>query len=98
MHTTESEISKAVLTILLQRPNGEASFGELITLIPRIVTLTKSDLTPSSTRPNEAVWEQRVRNIRSHKNSEGNYIHDGYLEEIAGGLRITPTGRRFSQS
>jgi len=97
MHTSEAELSVAVLQILSQRPNGEASFGELIALIPTTITLTRSDLTASTTRPNEAVWEQRVRNIRSHKNSEGNFIHDGYLEEVNSGLRITPAGRAFIQ-
>jgi hypothetical protein len=98
MHTTEADLARAALHILVDQPNGEGSFGTLINLIPTVITLSPSDLVASTTRPNEAVWEQRVRNIRSHKNSEGNYIFEGYLEEISGGLRITPAGRRFIQA
>lgn len=92
--TTESEFSEIVLKILLDFQNGEASYAELIEEIPSRITLTPSDLAQSDTRENEAVWEQRVRNITSHKDANGNYINDGFLEPIKGGLRITELGRK----
>ncbi len=93
--TTESEISRAVLGILADRDNGEAKYRDLLTEIPNRIQLTSADTTQSPTRPHEAVWEQRVRNIRSHKNVDGNYIANGFLEGTRGGLRITNAGRDF---
>lgn len=92
--TTEAELSEVVLQILAEVPNGQASFGELIAKIPQRLNLTSEDLTASQTRPGEAVWEQRVRNIKSHKNAFGNIINEGYAIEIPGGLQITEAGRR----
>ncbi|MCX8282447.1 hypothetical protein OSJ77_19845 [Phyllobacterium sp. 0TCS1.6C] len=92
--TTEAELSACVLQILSERDDGSASFGQLIDEIPNRLPLTPEDFVQSGTRPHEAVWEQRVRNIKSHKENEGNAIADGYLEEIPAGLRITEAGRR----
>lgn len=90
---TEAEISRAVLVILAAEPGGEASMSRLKEMIPRHVRLSDSDLVQSTTRPNEQLWEQQVRNITSHHNVEGNIINDGYAERIDGGLRITAAGR-----
>lgn len=90
--TTEAEFSKIVLGILANNGTGDASFSDLIQEIPNLIKLTASDLTQSDTRPNEPIWHQRVRNIKSHKEVEGNYIADGFLEEIPNGLRITARG------
>ncbi|PSH68567.1 hypothetical protein CU102_12445 [Phyllobacterium brassicacearum] len=91
--TTEGELSAIVLQILAESADGQATFGMLVDAIPARINLTAADLVQSDTRPAEAVWEQRVRNIKSHKDAEGNYIAEGYLEEIPGGLRITEIGR-----
>jgi len=45
-------------------------------------------LAPSPTRQNEAVWEQQVRNITSHKKTPGNAIYEGKLVAIPGGLAL----------
>jgi hypothetical protein len=52
------------------------------------VSLSAEDLKQSDTRPNEAVWEQQVRNITSHKDSPGNAICEGKLIAIPGGLAL----------
>lgn len=91
--TTERELSEIVLDILAERPNGEASIAALIHEIPNRIGLTQADYAGSATRPNEAMWEQRVRNITSHKSASTNFIRRGYLEQVDGGLRITDTGR-----
>jgi hypothetical protein len=91
--TSESEIAIAVLQVLATRPNGEATFAVLKLEVPKHIQLTAEDQRQSTTRPNEEMWEQRLRNITSHKASPGNVIHEGYAEEIPGGLRLTPTGR-----
>ncbi len=91
--TTEAEIAEAVLVILADSPSGEASMAELKDRIPQHIDLSSEDRTQSTTRPNDELWEQQVRNITSHKNVEGNIIHDGYAESIPGGIRITAAGR-----
>lgn len=84
---TESEIAEIVVAIL-EDGSGEATIAELVAQIPNRVTLSAEDLAPSPTRPGEALWEQQVRNITSHKNSPGNAIHDGKLVAIPGGLGL----------
>ncbi len=63
---SEQEISLAVLRYLAQHKRGEASISEIISALPRYLSLNKVDLAKSETRENEQVWEQRVRNIVSH--------------------------------
>lgn len=84
---TESEIAETVIAIL-ESVRPEMTIGELIAEIPNRITLSPEDLAPSPTRPGEAVWEQQVRNITSHKPSPGNAIHDGKLVAVPGGLRL----------
>lgn len=86
--TTEAELAEVVVAILLQTPGGQASYAELVEEIPNHINLTAADLAQSTTRPNESVWEQRLRNITSHKGVEGNYIYEGRLKEIPGGLSL----------
>lgn len=93
--TTEVEISEAVLRILAGRVNGEATIAYIKGQIPSLIVLTAGDREQSVTRPNEELWEQLVRNIVSHKATEGNYIAEGYLTAPSRGrLRITDAGRR----
>lgn len=92
--TTESELAEAVLTILDELPSGRASYETLRRHIPKRITLNDEDEMPSGTRPNETMWQQRLRNITSHAGAEGNYITEGYLIAIPRGLEITEAGRR----
>lgn len=92
--TSEAELSEVVLQILAGRKSGEASFNELIAEIPNRISLKSGDRLPSQTRSGEDIWEQRVRNITSHKDANGNFINEGYIESIPGGLRITDAGRK----
>ena len=93
--TTENEIAEAVLKVLAKSATGEASLASLRKRVPDYVKLTPADLEQSPTRKNEALWEQRLRNIKSHDKAEGNYIAEGYLTAPSRGrLRITDAGRR----
>lgn len=85
---TEAEIAEIVIEYLSEKTSGEATIAELIREIPNRVRLSVEDLAPSPTRPNEAIWEQQVRNITSHKGSPGNAIHDGKLIAVKGGLAL----------
>jgi hypothetical protein len=85
---TETEIADAIVEYLNEKTSGRASIQELVREIPNRLTLSDEDLAPSPTRNNEAIWEQQVRNITSHKKSPGNAIHDGKLVAIPGGLAL----------
>jgi hypothetical protein len=85
---TESEIADIVIAYLEEKTSGRASIQELVREIPNRVTLSAEDLKPSPTRANEAIWEQQVRNITSHKNSPGSAIFEGRLVAIPGGLAL----------
>jgi hypothetical protein len=86
--TTEAEFADAVIAILSDWPNGEASYDEMIEEIPHHVALTDEDREPSAKRPGEPMWHQRVRNITSHQHSSGNAIYMGLLIPVRGGLRL----------
>jgi len=92
--TTEFEISEVVLDILNNIPTGRATFRALIRGLNSRLPLTLADQVISETRPTERLWEQRVRNISSHRKAEGNFISEGYLIKINGGLQITESGKR----
>lgn len=93
---TEDELAFVVVQIASGQPNGIATFDDIRDLVPRLYPLTRADRIRSLTRRNEAMWEQKIRNIKSHYKSSGNYIHDGYLEHVPRvGYRITPRGRKL---
>ncbi len=94
MQTTEQQFSDVVLAILAAHPYGRASHSALRKEIVQRVTLTPEDLSPSTTRPGEQMWQQIVRNITSHHNVPGNYVCDGYLKRVFRGLAITDSGRK----
>lgn len=85
---SESEIADAIVEYLTERTSGRASIQELVREIPNRIALSAEDLAASPTRKNEALWEQQVRNITSHKKSPGNAIYEGRLVAIPGGLAL----------
>jgi hypothetical protein len=92
--SSEAEITDAVLQVLAASPTGELTTGQIVKRVPKYINLTEGDLVGSETRQNEAVWEQIVRNIVSHKKVEGNAIAEGLLNVPSRGkMRITEAGR-----
>jgi hypothetical protein len=85
---TEDEVAKAAEAVLNNRTSRRATIKELVAEIPNHITLSAEDLKQSETRPNEALWEQQVRNITSHKESPGNAIFEGRLIAVPGGLAL----------
>jgi hypothetical protein len=77
--TSEEHIAKAVVKYLKTVPGQTDIIRNIIAALPDFIQLTPEDEQESETRPGEALWEQIVRNIVSHKNSPGNAIHDGWL-------------------
>jgi hypothetical protein len=92
---TEDEVAKAVEAVLTDRSSGRATIKELVAEIPSHLDLSEEDLKASETRPGEALWEQQVRNITSHKASPGNAIYEGKLVGIPGGLALPGKGDLF---
>jgi hypothetical protein len=68
---TEEEVADVVLQILASRPNGRATVRMLRNSLANYLTLSDEDRTDSDTRTNEEIWEQQVRNLKSHKKTVG---------------------------
>ena len=95
---TENEVALATCQVASSVPSGIASFARLKREIPNYLRLSAADRVQSVTRPNEEMWEQQIRNIKSHYNAPGNYINDGYLVHVPRvGYEVTPAGRRRGQ-
>ena len=72
----EAEIASAVNTYLYDA-GGTATIGQIRRALRHYIELNDNDRRPSMTRPGEEVWEQQVRNIVCHRDSEGNPIKLG---------------------
>lgn len=93
--TSEHEIAKAVIQIAASTKNGIATFKRLYQDIPNHVKLSSDDWAPSVTRNGEPMWHQIVRNIKSHSETEGNAICEGWIEHVPRvGYKITNLGRK----
>jgi hypothetical protein len=91
--TTEPKLGRAVMQVLAGEPGGEATVRTLIKKVPDHVNLTEEDYLQSPTREHEAMWEQRVRNLKSHDKTPGNVIGDGYVAHVGRGrYRLTDAG------
>ena len=94
--TSETEIGRAILRIAAGCVDGIATYPRMKREIPNEVRLTVADHTQSPTRHNEEVWEQQIRNIKSHFEAPGNIICEGYVRHIPRvGYQITDAGRRY---
>lgn len=81
------------MRVLAGQPEGEATVRTLIRRVPDHVNLTADDHKQSDTRPNEEIWEQRVRNLKSHYKAAGNVIAEGFVAHIGRGrYRLTNAG------
>ena len=91
---TEDDIAFAVLRIAAGRIDNLCTFNRARQEIPNLVKLSAGDLAPSQTRRGEPMWHQLIRNIRSHHDTDGNYIDRGLLEHVPRrGYRATLTGQ-----
>lgn len=92
--TSERGLGLAVLQVLASRPGGEADVRTLLRYIPDYINLTAEDHEPSGSRPGEEMWEQRVRNLKSHDKSAGNVIGAGFVVRVGRGrYRLSDAGR-----
>ncbi|HKQ44974.1 MAG TPA: hypothetical protein VJS47_06240 [Rhizomicrobium sp.] len=92
----EKHIALGVMQIAASQASGICSFRRAYNEIPNYVKLSTTNSAPSQTRPGEVMWQQIVRNIKSHDKASGNFISDGYLVHVPKtGYAITPSGRRY---
>ena len=92
--TSEPKLGLAVMQVLAQEPANEATVRTLIKRVPEFVNLTDDDRITSGTRIHEQIWEQRVRNLKSHHKTPGNVIADGLVEHVGHGrYRLSGEGR-----
>jgi len=93
---TEADVAFATLQIAAGRTDGTATFHRLKKELPDYLKLSAEDQAQSLTRPNEELWEQLIRNIKSHSDTPGNIICEGYATHVPRvGYRITDSGRRY---
>ncbi|MBR0964561.1 hypothetical protein JQ554_12440 [Bradyrhizobium diazoefficiens] len=93
---TEYEVAMIAVSIGAARSDGIASYSALRKEVPMRHRLSAMDLIQSKKRPREKMWEQKIRNIKSHHEAEGNFIYEGYLTHVPRvGYRVTPMGRKL---
>lgn len=69
---TENDLIDFLRAIL--NVEGEISLNEFKRRVRSSFELSDYDLSPSKTRPNEAMFEQKCRNLNCHKNFPHNMI------------------------
>lgn len=95
---SEGDIALGVMQFLASQPSGSAAIVSIKKGLPNYVKLTADDRTQSDTRPNEELWEQQVRNLVSHRQSNGNAVNDGLLAYSPRRLTLTDAGRFYLKS
>ena len=91
---TENEVAYAIVQIAKTAPSSTVSFSRCKKEVPNYLKLSPEDRMGSVTRPNEEMWEQQIRNIKSHSTTPGNYICEGYLNHIPRvGYEATAAGK-----
>ena len=92
--TSEPVLGLAVMQALATAPDGESEVQTIIKAVPAYLNLTAEDREISVTRPPEEMWEQRVRNLKSHDTRSGNVIAEGFVEHTGRGrYKLTAAGR-----
>ena len=92
--TSETELGLAVMRFLATRPNGQATMRTIIKRLPEHIALTAEDHEQSGVRLGEEMWEQRVRNLKSHDKTQGNILEEGYVDRPSrSNYRLTNAGR-----
>ena len=99
MDATETDIAYGIMKIAAGQKNRICTFKRAYSEIPSVVKLSNNNRLPSIKRPREVMWQQLVRNIKCHYNSDNNFIKVGYLEHVPHvGYRITNLGLKSYNS
>lgn len=90
---TENEVAIAVMQIAASQRNQICTFNRARNEVPNYVKFSPGDLAQSTTRTNEPMWHQLIRNIKSHHNVDGNFINDVLLAHVPRrGYQVTKAG------
>jgi hypothetical protein len=93
LEITEEDVARIALEVGSERNDGLVTFDALRLEVPLRYRLSATDMRQSLTRPREKIWEQKIRNIKSHSDVPGNYICEGYLVHVPGiGYQVTSKG------
>jgi hypothetical protein len=84
----------AALRVAATKPDGKAKTTELKSEVDQYVVLTPEDLLPSKIRSNEAMYQQIVVNIISHRGSKNSIFAKGWAIYTGDGIQITAAGRQ----
>lgn len=82
----EADIAGDVIAIIDAEPHREITTTKLIAELRDRIPLGPEDEEQLEGR-NDDRFSQIVRNIKSHKSTPGNLIHDGHLIGIPGGFK-----------
>lgn len=88
----ETEIAIGVMQVAVAQPDGLATFRLCYATMPSFMNFSSEDNAPSPTRPGETMWQQQVRNLKSHDATSA--VGRGWLEHVPEtGYRLTDAGR-----
>ena len=94
----EAEARILALKIAAQCPNRTASTTFIKSEVPNYTELSEVDLRKSTTRGNEAMWQQIVGNVISHQDSPQGPFAKGYATRTETGLAVTEKGIDYLNS
>jgi len=93
--TSENVMRIAALQVASSKTQGKSTTTEIKNEINQYLSLILQDLLPSKTRPNEAMYQQIVGNIVSHRASKNNIFAMGWATYTGDGIQITDAGRKY---
>jgi hypothetical protein len=91
----EEEARILCLKIAYSSPNHTASTELIKRRVADFYEFSEKDLEESKTRRNEALWQQIIGNVISHRDASTGPFETGYAIRTSDGLRLTAAGIRF---
>lgn len=90
----KTDLWKYALLVMVQKPGMEIKTANLIAELPTYIIVPNEVMAINASR-GDAKFDQLVRNLKSHKTTKTNFIHQGYAEDVPGGFKATEKGRDF---
>ena len=97
MRISEHDLIEPLLLALSESRDGFISTKEAREELEKRLVPSGDDLEELPSRPDRS-FDQKVRNLKSHRKSKGNPIGEGLVEDVPGGFRITDAGRREAKT
>jgi hypothetical protein len=93
--TSENVMRIAALQVAASKSQGKATTTEIKNEINQYLSLTLQDLLPYKTRQNQAIYQQIVGNIVSHRTAKNSIFAMGWATYTGDGIQITDVGRQY---